>query len=149
MEIKVLINQDIDEVKVIIESPTTELANDVFNQLSDDKPKNVFTVKNNEGVQIVRTEEIEVIEIFTDEIVISFKSGEQTQFRGRLYKIKDNLDDRQFVQISKSAIINLKQIRRLENSFSGNMDAVLRSGKKQSISRRYLSNLKLALEQIY
>ncbi|MDO1604711.1 LytTR family DNA-binding domain-containing protein [Lactobacillus sp. YT155] len=149
MEIKILINQDIDEVKVIIESPTTELANDVFNQLSDDKPKNVFTVKNNEGVQIVRTEEIEVIEIFTDEIVISFESGEQTQFRGRLYKIKANLDDRQFVQISKSAIINLKQIRRLENSFSGNMDAVLRSGKKQSISRRYLSNLKLALEQIY
>uniref|UniRef100_UPI00403F0FD4 LytTR family DNA-binding domain-containing protein n=1 Tax=Candidatus Enterococcus willemsii TaxID=1857215 RepID=UPI00403F0FD4 len=148
MEIKVRIDATIDELRILIESPTNELANELLLQLSDVQEKDMFTVKTKDGIQVVQVHEIEIIEIFADEVVILTINNEKIIFRGRLYKIKERLNGQQFVQITKSTIINIKQIQRLENSFSGNMLAILKSGRKQTISRRYLPNLKKILRQI-
>lgn len=148
MEIKVRIDATIDELRILIESPTNELANELLLQLSDVQEKEMFTVKTKDGIQVIQVHEIEIIEIFADEVVILTINNEKIIFRGRLYKIKERLNGQQFVQITKSTIINIKQIQRLENSFSGNMLAILKSGRKQTISRRYLPNLKKILRQI-
>ncbi|MCD5001404.1 LytTR family transcriptional regulator [Enterococcus saccharolyticus] len=148
MEIKVRIDATIDGLRILIESPTNELANELLLQLSDVQEKDMFTVKTKDGIQVVQVHEIEIIEIFADEVVILTINNEKIIFRGRLYKIKERLNGQQFVQITKSTIINIKQIQRLENSFSGNMLAILKSGRKQTISRRYLPNLKKILRQI-
>ncbi|KAF1302252.1 LytTR family DNA-binding domain-containing protein [Candidatus Enterococcus willemsii] len=148
MEIKVRIDATIDGLRVLIESPTNELANELLLQLSNVQEKDMFTVKTKDGIQVVQVHEIEIIEIFADEVVILTINNEKIIFRGRLYKIKERLNGQQFVQITKSTIINIKQIQRLENSFSGNMLAILKSGRKQTISRRYLPNLKKILRQI-
>ena len=46
-----------------------------------------------------------------------------------------------FMRISKTTIINLKQIDRVEPSFNG-MLIVLKNGKKDYISRKYLPEFK-------
>ena len=47
-----------------------------------------------------------------------------------------------FMQISKSAVINLKQIDFVEPSFSGMMKLFLKNKQSEYISRKYLSEFK-------
>lgn len=147
MEIGIIINKALEVVKVMIESPTSEAANQVVQKLSE-KAAETIKLKTSDGIQIVTIAEIEAIDVYGEEMVISLVTGELIVTKGRLYKLKEELNDRQFIQISKSSILNLKQLKKLDNSFSGNMMAYLKSGKKQSVSRRYLIDLKEALHQL-
>lgn len=49
------------------------------------------------------------------------------------------------MQISKSAVINLKQIDFVEPSFSGMMKLFLKNKQSEYISRKYLSEFKKCL----
>ncbi|WP_161843082.1 LytTR family DNA-binding domain-containing protein [Candidatus Enterococcus huntleyi] len=148
MNIKVIIDKKLADISVLINSPSNELADEICAQLTETKIDKTFTVKSSQGIEVIQIDEITLIEVFADEIVLSLIDGSEVTFRGRLYKIKEKLDEQQFVQISKSAIVNLRQIQKLEHSFSGNMLAILKTGKKQSISRRYLPELKKILAQL-
>lgn len=59
----------------------------------------------------------------------------------RLYKFRNRLANPDFVQVSKHALININHLQALENSFSGNMLAILTGKIKADVSRRYLSEL--------
>ena len=59
----------------------------------------------------------------------------------RLYKFRNRLANPDFVQVSKHALININHLKALENSFSGNMLAILTGKIKADVSRRYLSEL--------
>ena len=59
----------------------------------------------------------------------------------RLYKFRNRLANPYFVQVSKHALININHLKALENSFSGNMLAILTGKIKADVSRRYLSEL--------
>ena len=47
-----------------------------------------------------------------------------------------------FMRISKSTLINLKQINSVEPSFHGTMLVILKNGNKDYISRKYLPAFK-------
>lgn len=47
-----------------------------------------------------------------------------------------------FMRISKSTLINLKQISRVESSFHGAMLVILKNGNRDYISRKYLPAFK-------
>ncbi|MGM0126374.1 hypothetical protein IGI37_003803 [Enterococcus sp. AZ194] len=148
MDIKIHINKTLANIRVLIEAPSNELAQGIYTQLAGNKQNDTLTIKTNEGLELIKMNEIELIEVFSDELVISTIMGKDITFRGRLYKIKGMLDEQQFVQITKSTVVNLKQVQKLENSFSGNMLAILKSGERHSISRRYLPELKKILRQM-
>lgn len=59
----------------------------------------------------------------------------------RLYKFRNRLANPDFVQVSKHALININHLQALENSFSGNMLAILTGKIKADVSQRYLSEL--------
>lgn len=62
--------------------------------------------------------------------------------KGRLYKFLEKNNYESFVQVSKSCVINIKQLVKLETSFSGNMIAFMKSGKTVTVSRGFLPKLK-------
>lgn len=62
----------------------------------------------------------------------------------RLYELEELLG-RDFVRISKSAIVNLNAIERAQAGFGGVMKVVLSSGCEEWISRKYLPNFKRSL----
>ncbi|MFV0424109.1 MAG: LytR/AlgR family response regulator transcription factor [Bacilli bacterium] len=105
--------------------------------------KDTFIVKSSDSYQIVKINEIECIEVFGDMITIITKE-EEIKFRGRLYKVLEELNSSNFAQVSKSAVININYLIKLEALFSG-MVAVLESGNKVSVSRSYLKELKNSL----
>lgn len=138
-------DKNITEVSVEVkyhsyDNNITNLINYINSYSSSDN----FTFKTDDTLHIIKKEEIIYIDIYTNIITLKTIDNEY-EFKSRLYKIMEDLNSPTFVQISKSSIINIKYLKRLENSFSGNMCAVLNTGHKLNVSRRYLNALKQAL----
>ena len=67
--------------------------------------------------------------------------------RRRLYELEQILDRRYFVRISKSEIVNLRFVRRLDLSIAGTIGMQLKTGETAYVSRRYVNHIKSILEQ--
>lgn len=62
--------------------------------------------------------------------------------RQRLKVIAEQLAQPQFIQVSRSAIINLDAVDHFKNVLSGNYVAVLKQGERVPVSRRYWRQVK-------
>ena len=63
----------------------------------------------------------------------------------KLYELEERLDAEQFFRISKSEIVNLKKIRRLDLSITGTIKVILSDGTETYTSRRNVTKLKQIL----
>lgn len=63
----------------------------------------------------------------------------------KLYELEERLDGGQFFRISKSEIVNLKKIRRLDMSITGTIKVILTDGTETYTSRRNVTRLKQCL----
>lgn len=154
MEFNFELDKNIHQPQVLIKAPSlTEDIRELMEYLESlgtnneeelEKNKSVLTVREGEKIYVFKQEEIEFIEIQGEELCIHTNSGICTT-RGRLYKMIERLSKEIFVQISKSCVINIYQLERLETYFSGTMMAVLKSGKKVPITRTYLNYVKKKL----
>lgn len=63
----------------------------------------------------------------------------------KLYKLEERLDAGQFFRISKSEIVNLKKIKRLDLSITGTIKVILSDGTETYTSRRNVTKLKQCL----
>lgn len=105
-------------------------------------PSDILPVRSDGQVQLIKVKEIILIDVSNTDLLITTLRRELTT-KGRLNALLRKLKQPDFIQISKHAAINLNQLKSLENSFSGNMTAILTNGVKTSVSRKYLG----ALEQ--
>ena len=104
---------------------------------SSDSP---VTAMSNENIIILLPKEIYLIRVENGESVI-YGQKESFYSRKRLYELKDQLGNR-FMQISKSAIINLSYMDSIEAGFSGTMLLKMKNGTKEYVSRKYLPEFK-------
>ena len=63
----------------------------------------------------------------------------------KLYELENELNGKIFFRSSKSEIINLKQIQKLDLSLSGTIRVIMKDGSETYTSRRTVSKLKKAL----
>lgn len=63
----------------------------------------------------------------------------------KLYELEKNLDNTKFMRISKSEIVNLKKIKRLDMNMVGTIKVILCDGTETYTSRRNVTNLKKKL----
>ncbi|AHA97754.1 LytTR family DNA-binding domain-containing protein [Lactobacillus johnsonii] len=84
--------------------------------------------------------QIYLIQVENEKTYICTKDGSY-QFKGRLYQVKDSLPS-DFIEASRSAIINYRFIDHLEIISNGNIDAVMKNGLRVQIARRKIKNLK-------
>lgn len=103
-----------------------------------------LAIKTAKGIFFINKSDIIFAEVFEKEVTISTIEKEITT-RMTLHKLHQALTPT-FIQISKSAIINVDFIKKVSPSFSGNLMATLINDKKVSISRRYVKNLKKVLD---
>lgn len=64
----------------------------------------------------------------------------------RLYQLAENLEDLGFVQISKSCILSIHALVSIKPLINSRMEATLKNGERLYITRRYLDNIKQALQ---
>lgn len=95
---------------------------------------------NEEDMVILKPGDIYMVRVENSETVIYGKSRKYRS-RKRLYELAGQLG-RQFMQISKSTLINLSEMDSIEPGFSGTMLLKLKNGCKEYVSRTYLPEFK-------
>lgn len=120
---------------------TNEITSEVQQAVSLlDTKSELITANDDEKIVIIQPTEIYMIRIENSETIIYCENHKYCS-KKRLYELLSLLG-KDFIQISKSAVINLKQIDFVEPSFSGMMKLFLKNKQSEYISRKYLPEFK-------
>ena len=100
----------------------------------------ITALQSNGDIVILQPAEIYMVRVENTETII-YTEMKQYRSRKRLYEIGEQLGN-QFMQISKSTLINLSCMDSIEPGFSGTLLLKLKNGCKDYVSRKYLSEFK-------
>ena len=144
MQIEVKIDSSyIDPKVIILTASMTEDVHIILSKLSDQAPQIISGSKDNK-IEIIEPEDLIRIYARAGKVFAVTHKGEYA-LRLRLYEIEEWLPTHQFVRISNSEIINLKNVNDFDLSFTGTICVKLANGTITYVSRRYVSKLKKIL----
>ena len=100
----------------------------------------ITALQNEDNIVILKPDEIYMVRVEDGDTIIF---GEKQKFRSRkrLYELEQQLG-RQFMQISKSTLVNLAYMDSIEAGFNGTLLLKLKNGCKDYVSRTYLPQFK-------
>lgn len=88
----------------------------------------------------------DILRFYTEnQKVMAQDAGGVYSIQEKLYELEERLDAGQFFRISKSEIVNLKKIKRLDLSITGTIKVILSDGTETYTSRRNVTKLKQCL----
>ena len=88
----------------------------------------------------------EIIRIYAQDKSVYIKTKDNTYTtRLTIYEFESKADRRNFIRISRSEIVNLDYVKRLDLSFTGTIAVDLANGDVSYVSRRKLKEFKKAL----
>ncbi len=144
MKLEVKIDSLCIEPKVIIlTASVTEEVNSILDRLSEHSPQIISGSKDNK-IEVIEQEDLIRIYASAGKVFAVTTKGEYL-LRHRLYEMEERLPTRQFIRISNSEIINLKNVNNFDISISGTIRVELSNGTVTYVSRRYVSKLKKIL----
>ncbi|WP_311480608.1 LytTR family DNA-binding domain-containing protein [uncultured Anaerococcus sp.] len=144
MKVDIIIDQTIDETQVKIfakeylkevETIKDLLADRLIDKLLAFRDKEVFILSHEE-----------IIRIFAQDKSVFIKTKNGT-FSSRLTvsELDKRLDKKKFIRISRSDIVNLDFVKKLDLSFTGTIAVELTNGDVAYVSRRNLKEFRRAL----
>ena len=100
----------------------------------------ITALQNEQDIIILQPNEIYMVRVEDGDTIIY---GEKQNYRSRkrLYELGQQLG-KQFMQISKSTLINLSYMDSIEAGFSGTLLLKMKNGCKDYVSRKYLPEFK-------
>lgn len=128
------------EPEVHIRAAEEKIGKQIADRL-EDYQENQLVIKVKDEFIFLNKAEIVYLEVF-NKIVTLYTAKENYSFRKSLVALKEELPSEQFLQVSKSALVNTKEIQKLELAFSGSMYAYLKNQQKITVSRRFVDQLK-------
>lgn len=141
MKIDIDIDKRYEEIQVILRSnEMNDETMEILEKLKTTKNKYILG-KSDKKVYIL---DVKDIYFFYSENQKVFVETEDFRYEvdERLYEIEENFKNTSFIRVSKFSIVNLKKVKNIDMSFSGNLTINFINGKKESISRRYISKIK-------
>lgn len=139
MKVEIKLSEEIKEPYAVIHAAhvTEEIqrAVEIF-----EAKGSVITVRENEKIIILRPEEIYMVRVENKEVVVYCEKKKYLSGK-KLYELEAILGEG-FMRISKSTIVNLKQIDSVEPSFNAMMYLLMKNGCKDYITRTYLAQFK-------
>ncbi len=120
----------------------TDQAREVMDYLEQFSTVNqvVIPIRTDDQLVMVKIEEIIMADIDKNVLTIYAVDG-LYMTKETLINFQNRVNRRNFLQISRHAIINIDHLESLSDSFSGNMMAKLTRGIKSSVSRKYVKSL--------
>ena len=100
----------------------------------------VTALQNEEDIVILQPKDIFMVRVENGDTVI-YGAKQQFRSRKRLYELAEQLG-KQFMQISKTTLVNLSYMDSIEPGFSGTLLLKLKNGNKDYVSRKYLPEFK-------
>ncbi len=145
MKIKMVQNPELKDINVEITYP--EMNNIVENLKQRIYSCNQFIIGEDNG----RTYKINIYDIFyiesVDRKTFIYTKKDVFCSKNKLYMFKDELPENDFVQISKSCILNINILKCVKALINSKMEAILINGEKLVISRSYISHVKRILQE--
>ena len=102
--------------------------------------RNVIIGNLDERMVIIEPEKIVLIRVESEK-VYAVTEDETYRVGKRMYELLEVLG-KEFMQVSKSAAINLSYLESVEPSFNGIMLLNMKNGEKEYISRKYVPGLR-------
>ncbi len=100
----------------------------------------VTAFQNEEDIVVLQPKDIYMIRVEDGDTMI-YGAKQQYRSRKRLYELAEQLG-KQFMQISKTTLVNLSYMDSIEPGFSGTLLLKLKNGSKDYVSRKYLPEFK-------
>ena len=100
----------------------------------------VTALQNEEDIVVLQPKDIFMVRVEDGDTII-YGARNQYRSRKRLYELAEQLG-KQFMQISKTTLINLSYMDSIEPGFSGTLLLKLKNGSKDYVSRKYLPEFK-------
>ena len=100
----------------------------------------ITVLKNEEDIIVLQPKDIFMVRVEDGDTII-YGARQKYRSRKRLYELADQLG-KQFMQISKTTLINLSYMDSIEPGFSGTLLLKLKNGNKDYVSRKYLPEFK-------
>ena len=139
MRVEIKVSGDIKEpYAVIFTGNVTEEIRQAAASL--EKRETVVTAKNGERIIVLSPEEVCMARVEAAQTVL-YCGRNKYNSKKRLYELKELLG-KGFMQISKSTVVNLRELDSVEPSFNGMMVLHLKNGCRDYISRKYLPEFK-------
>ena len=141
MKVDISISPEIKDPFVVIHTKEmtdeiVSLAKDISEYTSGGK-----IIGNSEDKMIVlEADTISVIRVDNEKVFV-VSEGVTYRVGKRMYELLEVLG-KEFMQVSKSAAINLSYLESVEPSFNGIMLLHMKSGEKEYISRKYVPGLR-------
>lgn len=144
MKVEIIIDETIEETKVKIFAKEYSKEVENLKDLLADRLVDKIVVFKNKEVYIISNEDIIRIYAQDKKVFVKTKNG---TFSSRLtiYELADRLDKNKFIRISRSEIVNLDFVRKLDLSFTGTIAVELTNGDVSYVSRRNLKEFRKAL----
>ena len=142
LRVDIEISDEFKQTKVFIQTNNSKFGNQLFEYVENFRTGGKrITIKQDDGYALLDTDRIIYCEVYQKKLTI-YTDKEKLMIRKPLKEILESLTSKDFIQISKSAVVNIYKINRLEIAFSGNYYAFLTNGLKVTVSRRFVERLK-------
>jgi len=117
----------------------TEQANLTFRE--DDFIAESFLGKSEAGVTVIPYQEVVSIEAFGSEVLLH-TIDHQYEIKERLYEVIGLYEDRGFIRINKSQIINKAMIRQIRPQLNSKFTLLMKNNQLVDVTRSYLVTFK-------
>ena len=139
MKIQIQLDSQCEEPEILIRTAAvTAEVRELVEKLSEKRSDSVIGYDADSAVLL---EKSQIMRIYG----ASQKPHGEFYLRQRLYELEQLLDEKTFVRISKSEIINLRFVKRLDLSITGTIGIQLKTGETAYVSRRYVNRIKSIL----
>lgn len=144
MEIEISVDKNYVIPKIIIKtSSMNEEVQKIVSMLSKDEIKVISGMKDDK-VEILDENNISRVYAQNGMVYASTQNGVYV-LKLRLYEIEEILNNKKFVRISKSEIINLGEVKNFDFSFVGTISVQMKNNDVCYVSRRFVSKIKKIL----
>ncbi|HLR64603.1 MAG TPA: LytTR family DNA-binding domain-containing protein [Pseudogracilibacillus sp.] len=144
MKVKIDLDDTYDEPVITIQAKElTPALKEVIDYLKGQKQTRLLGVKDQQTIVI---DPKKVDYVFSERRKVYAKIGkDDIQVNMKLYEVEAELKHHAFVRFSKSVVGNVNRIHQFESSFNGSLCVHFKSGNKEYISRKFVSDVKTIL----
>lgn len=145
MLVKAVINEKYNNTEVhVCKDVSDEEVKNLINDISQMVNGELVAQAENGNREILNR--MNVVRFYADnQKVVADVSGKKYTISKKLYELEVELDEQNFFRISKSEIINLKKIKKLDMSFTGTIKIIMKDDSESFTSRRNVVKLKKVL----
>lgn len=141
MKFRLIIDKNCEEEVVVYSREKTKLTEEI-ERIVENNAKELVGYIEREAYKIG------ISEIFCfvaeDNNIYAITENNKFRIKKRLYQLEEVVDDN-FIKINQSCIVNVREIKKFDSSFSGVLKVVLKNGYSDYVSRR---NIKIIKERL-